>query len=204
VAETIVPQGVFESQLVDLPRIGVGSILRVDERLDFGMATVMSRGDDRALAVRIYDAFGIALPSGPRRVSNGTQAFVGIGPGVWLAEFKQAGPSMAAELASSLVGLASVADQTGAYAVLRVAGDSAREVLSRGAFIDFDPSAFGPGSAAVTTISHIGVLIWQVDDVPTFEVALFRSYATSFWHWMTTTCAALGVSLVRHRRSAPV
>jgi sarcosine oxidase subunit gamma len=168
------------------------------------MATVMSRGDDRALAARIHDAFGFILPSGPQRVSNGVEAFVGIGPGVWLAVFEEAGPFMASGLASSLAGLAFVADQTSAYAVLRITGDFAREVLSRGAFIDFDPSVFGPGSAAVTTISHVGVLIWQIDDAPTFEIALFRSYADSFWHWMTTTCTALGVSLVRDSRSARI
>jgi sarcosine oxidase subunit gamma len=136
--------------------------------------------DDSALGARIHDAFGIVLPSEPRRVSNGVEAFTGIAPGVWLATFEKAGPLMASELASSLAGLASVADQTSAYAVLRFTGDVAREVLPRGAFIDFDPSVFGPGSAAVTTISHIGVLIWQIDDAPTFEVALFRSCADSF------------------------
>jgi sarcosine oxidase subunit gamma len=109
---------------------------------------------------------------------------------------------MASELAASLAGLASIADQSSSYAVLRIKGVSAREILSRGAFIDFDPSVFGPGSAAVTTISHIGVLIWQVDDAPTYDVALFRSYAGSFWHWMTATCAALGVGLIQHDRSA--
>ena len=63
---------------------------------------------------------------------------------------------------------------------------------------------FGPGSAAVTTISHIGVTIWQIDDTPTFEIALFRSFADRFWHWMKATSAALGVGLVRDARSAPV
>nr|WP_249780180.1 sarcosine oxidase subunit gamma family protein [Bradyrhizobium sp. dw_411] len=164
----------------------------------------MSRGDNAALAARIHDAFGIVLPSGPQRVSNGVEAFIGVGPGVWLAVFEKAGPQRASKLAASLAGLASVADQTSAYAVLRITGEAAREVLSRGAFIDFDPSVFGPGSAAVTTISHIGVSIWRIDDAPTFEVALFRSYADSFWHWLTTTCTALGVGLVRHGGSARI
>jgi len=204
VAETVIPRGAFELHLRDLPPMSGVSTLTVDERLESGMATVMSRGDDAALAGRIHDAFAIALPSGPRRVSNGVEAFIGVGPGVWLAVFEKAGPLSASKLASSLAGLASVADQTSAYAVLRITGDVAREVLSRGAFIDFDPSVFGPGSAAVTTISHIGVSIWQIDDAPTFEIALFRSYAESFWHWLTTTCTALGVGLVRNGGSARI
>jgi sarcosine oxidase subunit gamma len=89
--------------------------------------------------------------------------------------------------------LASVSDQSSGYAVLRVTGPTARHLLSRGAFIDFHPSVFGPGSAAVTTIAHIGVVLWQLDDAPTYDVALFRSYAESFWHWIETTCAAVGI-----------
>ena len=202
--ETIIPRGAFEQHLRDLMPNGNPNDLRIEERLDLAMATVMSRGDDRALAAKVHGEFGLPLPSTPRRVSNGVKALVGIGPGVWLAVFQGADPLMASELASSLAGLASVADQTSAYAVLRISGASAREVLSRGAFIDFDPSVFGPDSAAVTTISHVGATIWQIDETPTFEIALFRSFADSFWHWMMTTCTALGVGLVRVDRSAPV
>jgi sarcosine oxidase subunit gamma len=202
VLETLAPRGAFEPRLRGLSRTGSARDLIVEERLEMAMATVMSRGDDRALGAKIHDAYGVRLPSGPERASNGVHAFVGTGPGVWLALFEQAGPLMASDLAASLAGLASVADQSSSYAVLRIAGASAREILSRGAFIDFDPSVFGPGSAAVTTISHVGVSIWQVDDVPTYDVALFRSYADSFWHWMTVTCAALGISVVQYDPSA--
>jgi sarcosine oxidase subunit gamma len=76
---------------------------------------------------------------------------------------------------------------------LRFSGPAARDLLSRGAFIDFHPSAFGPGSTAVTAIAHIGIILWQLDDTPAFEVALFRSYAASFWRWVEMTCAAAGV-----------
>lgn len=199
--EVLVLRGAFERHLQDIPLRGGANDLMIEERLDLVTATVMSRGDDRALAAKIHDEFGLALPSTPRRVSNGVKALVGIGPGVWLAAFDKASPLMASELASSLKGLASVSDQSSTYAVLRISGPSARQILSRGAFIDFDPLAFGAGSAAVTVISQIGVIVWQVDDVPTFEIALFRSYAGSFWHWIQANCAALGIGIVRNGRS---
>lgn len=203
-AETLIPRGAFEQHLRALATNGDANDLRIEERLDLAIAAVMSRGDDRALAKKVHGEFGLPLPSTPRRVSNGVKALVGVGPGIWLAVFQGAGPLMASELAASLAGLASVADQTGAYAVLRISGVFARQILSRGAFIDFDPSVFGPGSAAVTTVSHIGVTIWQIDETPTFEIALFRSFAESFWHWMTATTAALGVGLVREGGPPPV
>jgi sarcosine oxidase subunit gamma len=198
VPEVLALRGAFEGQLRDLPSQGNANDLLIEERLDLAMATVMSRGDDRVLAAKIHEEFGLALPSTPRRVSNGVKALVGIGPGVWLAAFDEADPLTASELASSLKGLASVSDQSSTYAVLRISGPSARQILSRGAFIDFDPLVFGAGSAAVTVISHIGVIVWQVDDIPTFEIALFRSYAGSFWHWIQANCAALGIGIVRN------
>jgi heterotetrameric sarcosine oxidase gamma subunit len=101
------------------------------------------------------------------------------------------------DLAARLAGIASVSDQSSGYAVLRIGGSASRDLLSRGAFIDFHPARFGPGSAAVAVIAHIGVILWQIDDAPTYEVALFRSYAASFWHWIEATSAGMGVVPMR-------
>jgi methylglutamate dehydrogenase subunit D len=187
-------RGAFADEMARLPYADAGSDLRIAEQLGFGLATVMSRGHDAALMARIADRFGVELPSGPVRSAQRETAFVGIGPGTWLACREAADPNWASELATTLSGLASVSDQSSGYAVLRITGPAARDLLSRGAFIDFHPSVFAPRSTAVTTIAHIGVMLWQLDDTPTYDVALFRSYAVSFWHWIEITCAAIGVT----------
>jgi sarcosine oxidase subunit gamma len=184
-------RGAFADQMARLPR--AHSALRIREHLDLQLATLMSRGDEAALTSRIAEQFGIDLSSAPTRWARGGTAFVGIGPNTWLACREAADPNWASGLAATVSGLASVSDQSSGYAVLRLTGPAARHLLSRGAFIDFHPSVFGPGSAAVTMIAHIGVIIWQLDDEPTYDVALFRSYAESFWHWIETTCAAVGI-----------
>jgi methylglutamate dehydrogenase subunit D len=186
-------RGALTDQLAGLPRGDKNSALRVTERVGLGVATLMSRGDNAALSARIAVQFGVHLSSGPTRVAGAETAFVGTGPGVWLACREAAAAGWAAELTTKVSGLASVSDQSRGYAVLRFNGPAARDLLSRGAFIDFHPSTFGPGSAAVTAIAHIGVILWQLDDTPAYEVALFRSYAASFWHWIETACAAAGV-----------
>lgn len=186
-------RGAFADQLARLPSAHVNSELRIMEHLGLGLATLMSRGDEAALTSRIAEQFGIDLPSGATRSARAGTAFVGIGPGTWLACREASHPNWASGLAATVSGLASVSDQSGGYAVLRVTGPAARDLLSRGAFIDFHPSVFGPGSAAVTTIAHIGVMLWQLDDAPTYDVALFGSFAESFWHWIEATCAAVGI-----------
>jgi len=158
--------------------------------VDAGLATVMARRDGGA---GIADRLGMALPAGPARARDATMALLGTGPGVWLAMAEGAGPCWAEELAERLSGVASVVDQSGGYAVLRLAGPGALTLLSRGAFVDFDAAAFPTGSVMVTDIAHMGVIIARIDDAPSFHVALFRSHAESFAHWIEATARGMGV-----------
>jgi len=45
------------------------------------------------------------------------------------------------------------------------------------------PERSKPEIAAVTVVDHIGVHFWQIDDVPSYEFCVFRSFAPSFWQW---------------------
>ena len=129
------------------------------ERTGLSLATVMARkGADHAA---IMAAACVPL--------------VATGPGTWLA---------LGDVGNRLARLASVSDQSGGYLIYRLAGPDARALLQKGTFIDLHPGAFGPGSSAVTVIAHIGVILWQVDAAPTYEIALFRSFAGSFRHWV--------------------
>ena len=85
--------------------------------------------------------------------------------------------------------MASVTDQSDGYAVVRVSGPKARDVLAKGFPIDLHHRAFGPADVASTQVAYMGATLWQVDDAPTFEIALFRSFAGSFEHWLTESAA---------------
>jgi sarcosine oxidase subunit gamma len=61
--------------------------------------------------------------------------------------------------------------------------------------LDLDPSAFSPGDSAVTLAGHVGLVLWQVDGAPTYDVAVFRSYAADFWHWLATGSAEFGLAV---------
>lgn len=186
-------RGAFDDILAQVASAPGGYSLRISER-HVGLATIMARAGRRdALAA----TFGIALPAEPRRIEAGGLALIGTGPDVWLAVKDKADPGWASSLALRVGDAASVSDQSSGYVVLRLEGMAARELLSRGAFIDFHPDHFGPGSAAVTDIAHMGVILWQLDDAPTYEVALFRSYAASFQHWIAATSAAMGIVPLR-------
>jgi sarcosine oxidase subunit gamma len=164
----------------------------IAERLGLGLATVAAR---RGAPVRaaVKSSYGVDLPDDATVGQGPEVSFVGYGPGQWLALSETlAGDALARDLKQRLKGLASVSDQSGGRTVLRLSGPRARDVLAKGLPIDLHPRGFGPGSAATSTISLMGVQLWQVDDVPTYDIALFRSLSASFWRWLTASAAEFG------------
>lgn len=168
--------------------MSVADATDIVEREGLGLAIIEARkGVDSAA---IGKALGLALQDRPGRVGDGRLAAIGTGPGVWLLIAEDAPDDWAEALAVKLKGLAAVFDQSSGYIVLRVTGRDARRALQSGVSIDLDPSEFKVNSAASTSIAHIGVLLWQVQD-DGYDLAFYRSYRGSLEHWLADTIAAL-------------
>jgi sarcosine oxidase subunit gamma len=174
----------------------------IEERAGLGLATVAARkGQAEALKRVVKSAYGAELPDSSRAVHGPSVSFIGYGPGQWLAVSETlAGEALARDLSQRLRGLASISDQNGGRAVLRLSGPHARSVLAKGLPIDVHPLAFKPGDAATSTISLMGVQLWQVDDTPTYDVAFFRSVSASFWHWLTASAGEFGYEITGGER----
>jgi sarcosine oxidase subunit gamma len=162
------------------------------------LATVTARKGRRgALLEAARSAFGAELPAIPRRAEGRDIAFIWSGPDQWLA-YKHPAPAEGIEalLARPFAGLASVVDQSHGRMLLRVCGPHIRDALAKGVPIDLHPRAFKAGDTAATLVSHIPVHLWQIDDRPTYEFAVARSLAQSFWHWLEASAAEYGLELV--------
>ncbi len=145
----------------------------VREVADLQIASVIARGPIPSL----FD--------GPKRTLRDGTAYLGIGPGRWLA-FGPVAPDIAAS--------ASVIDQSGGYGVLEISGRDAVATLEKGIGIDLHPREFAPDAVAVTTVAHMGVILWRGTG-DAFRLAVFRSNAASFWHWLETSAAAFGLAI---------
>jgi methylglutamate dehydrogenase subunit D len=169
----------------------------VCEHNDLALATVMARrGAETALAAKVRETFNIDLPMTPQRAASGAIAFVWAGSGQWLASAEsETGHRFEARLRVALAGLASVANQSDGRAVLRISGPRARDTLAKGLPVDLDPAVTQPGAAIVSSIAHIGVHLWQLDAAPTYEIAVARSYALSFWRWLEVSAAEFGLTV---------
>ena len=175
--------------------------LVITELTGLGLATVACRkGQAAALSAAVRKAYGVDLPASSRVAQGAAVRFIGYGPGQWLAVSEAlANEALASELAAKLQGLASVSDQSGGRTVLRVSGNRARDVLAKGLPLDLDPRAFPLGSAATSAISHIGVQLWQADDMRSYDLAVFRSLSESFWRWLTASAAEFGYEVTPAR-----
>lgn len=167
------------------------------ERSGYALAGVIARkGKSVDVAAAIRSAFGIDVPTTPLIVRLGDVGLVWSGPDQWLAIGEGArAATLVADLAGALAGLAAVVEQTDGRGILKVTGPRIRDALAKGFTIDLHPRAFRKGDAAITIVSYIGVQIWQVDDAPTYEIAVPRGFAGSFWHWFEDAAAEYGLDV---------
>lgn len=169
--------------------------ITVSERTGIAIATVIARsGQKDALAKLLKKSYSVALPAAGQRTEGKGLVLVWAGVDQFLAIVESPTSDLEAELRGVLGATASVSDQSDGRVVLRLSGPHVRDVLAKGGYLDFHPLSFKPGDAALTVIAHIGVHLWQLGD-GTVEIAMFRSFALSFWSWLTASAAEYGLTV---------
>ncbi len=54
----------------------------------------------------------------------------------------------------------------------------------RGVSLDLHPREFRVGQCAQTGLSRANVLLHLIDDVPTFEIYVLKSFSDYLWRWL--------------------
>jgi sarcosine oxidase subunit gamma len=98
-------------------------------------------------------------------------------------------------LRETFTGLASVTNQSDGRCIVRVSGPKVRDTLAKGIPLDLDPRAFGPDDVAMTVAAHINTHFWQIDATPSYDFAVFRSFAASFCEWLLCASAEFGTRI---------
>lgn len=141
----------------------------------------------------LAEIMGCPPPVAPK-IARGSKAdLVWSGDCQWLLVSDQS--DIVPQAAQRLSDCAAVSDQSDARAILQISGRYARHALAKGCMIDLHPRVFQPGDAALTSIEHIGVQMWQLDDEPTYRIAVARSMIGSFWSWFQASAAEFGLAV---------
>lgn len=155
---------------------------------------VLARRQATASLIERCQGLGVVLPATPRRVVGRGYAVQWTGPAQWQVQAPADEAERLLDLFASLAALCSTVALDDSRTVLSVGGPRARDALAKMLPIDLHPRAFRPGEAAVTVAGGISVFVSRRDEEDVFECAVPRSFAVSFWDWLTDSAAAYGVA----------
>lgn len=178
-----------------------GPRLRLWERAGVVIWQIAAWRDADVPTVRstLRKSLRVALPDHANgAASAGGRTAIWIAPRrLWLVASVQDASSLAA-LPDLVASRAAVTDLSHARVVLQLSGPEARTALARLCRIDLHPKAFGPGRTAQTPIGQMAALIHCIDEAPSFDLYLPRSFARSATQMLIDAAAGFGLEVGTH------
>jgi len=142
------------------------------------------RGIGAPFLAAVDRVLGFRLPIEPNTTSRRDDVLaLWLGPDEWLlhAPFECIGDletTLREALQDQCAALTDVTDQ---LTVLHLTGQHARTVLAKGCPLDLHYRVFEPGRCAQSHFLKVGILIYQVDNVPSYDIRCRRSFAEYLW-----------------------
>lgn len=159
-----------------------------------GATVIAGRGLAATVATKAGSVFGTTPVDGATRTEVGDIAFLGIGPGRWLALSPGEGEVLVERLEAALTPEASIVDQSGGQVVFEVSGATTPEMAAKILSLDLDLAVFPVGSVATTIADHVGITLWRIAP-DAFGFVVGRSYAGAFERALATAAAEFGFTL---------
>lgn len=172
--------------------------LRIEERALPGHVNLRGDYSDALFAASVRSALGFDVPVAPNTfVSRDGKTAVWLGPDEWLLVSEPGDEAaLIQRLRRALTGIhSSVTDVSGGQTVLRLSGPNVRDVLAKGCTLDLHPRSFGAGQCAQTNIAHAAATLLQIDDSPTYDVVVRRSFAGYVALWIEDAANEYGLSV---------
>ena len=171
----------------------------ISERPFLGHLNLRGDPEDMGFTSAAEAVLGLALPMEPNAVAvNGALLALWLGPDEWLVVTPPTAKIQLSEsLEAALYGMhAAVTDVTGGQTVITLGGPRARDVLAKGCPLDLHPAVFKGGDCAQTLVAKANVTICCVDDSPSFELVVRRSFAEYTALWLHDAALEYGPSVV--------
>lgn len=183
-------QGLRRSPLHDIaPELGTGGVTgdRAVQLAEIPFLTQVGvRVDpDSAGARGIDEALGAPLPRKVGETSRaGGHTALWLGPDEWLVVSSADADTLVEQLrAAAGETPAQVLDLSANRTVIELTGPGARSVLEKGCPADLHPRVFADGTAIVTTLARVPVIVWKIDG-DTFRVVPRASLAQYVAAWL--------------------
>jgi methylglutamate dehydrogenase subunit D len=162
------------------------------------MVHVMARRNKRAeLGRTVQTQFGVVLPDMPILARGNKVSLLWAGHHQWLAlAADEVRANLLTELQTSVGDAASLSDQSDARFAVMASGPKVRDTLAKLTPIDLHPRVFAPSQTALTLFGHLTGQITQINDAPSYELMVFRSFAQCFWRAIHAAGAEFGIDVI--------
>lgn len=175
---------------------GLTQATQLREKPFLGYVNLRGLTSDEAFLNAAASVLGAGLPQTPNTVVvSGDYVVYWHGPSEWLIVAPVDGQhALAEQLRAALAGIHSaVTDVTGGLTLVEVKGEHAREILQKGCPMDLHPAEFGVGVCAQTVLAKAGMTLRMVDELPTFELIIRRSFSDYLGIWLLDAAREYGV-----------
>ena len=157
----------------------------MNEKLFLGKIALFGKED--LFFEKISNKLNITLPTSPNTTTNNDKITA-----LWLSQKEWlivVNPSIDTEEVKSLQNEirdthALAMDVSDRWTTISVSGNKAIDVLSKGASIDLDNTVFGVGACAQTTLWTVNVIMYRIDEKPTFDLFVDSTLAIFLWQWL--------------------
>lgn len=169
-----------------LLQLSIGSVSLTE--VDAGVMTSLApyRGQDAALSKALKAAHGMEAPAANRATGREGARAIWFGQRMVLL----VGPTPDGGLSNH----AALTDQSDGWAVVRLEGDGARDVLARLTPIDLRTGTFKRGHTARTELMHLMASITRIGE-KTYQIMVFRGFAETLVHDLKTAMAGVAARL---------
>jgi len=172
------------------PLVECDSLSLVNRLNTTSVQVLTFKNQHAAVAIALSSALGIEVSTKPGACNsdNSTQVAWN-GPNQWMVISEgDAAEGLLEKIQNAVGDKAAVVDQSHGRVGLRLSGEPACKVMQKNCPIDVHPVSFSAGSCALTTVAHIGALVIQVNETPTYDLFVNRSFARSFADSVKHSC----------------
>jgi len=131
------------------------------------------KGQHKAVSDLLQQTHGLVLPAVNRTSGKDSGRAIWFSQGQWVVLGPELGPKLAK--------IAAVVDQSDAWAIVRLEGADAEDVLARLVPVNLRRSAFKRGHTLRSNLYHIMASITRIGN-NTFQIMVFRSMAETLVH----------------------
>jgi sarcosine oxidase subunit gamma len=174
---------------------GATSTVSVEVRSNLNYLNLRGDASGGNFASATSKVLRVDLPVTPNTFASEMSSVYWLGPDEWLVV--SAGderPTLPTLLDDAISGMhATLNDVTGGQICLRVSGKNVSAMLSKGCTLDLHPNVFKVGQCAQTGLAKASILLAKVDDAPTFDIFVRRSFAEYLALWLQRAGAEYGI-----------